>query len=69
MQNGQDKSFNYLVVDDSEFARKTLIKVREVEVGLVESVGLAEDLESVVVTARLEKEAEKVEGLCSWPQS
>lgn len=27
MQNGQDKSFNYLVVDDSEFARKTLIKV------------------------------------------
>jgi paraquat-inducible protein B len=38
-------------------ADKTKIKFRDVEVGLVESVGLDEDLESVVVTARLEKEA------------
>ena len=38
-------------------ADKTKIKVRAVEVGLVESVGLAEDLESVVVTARLAKVA------------
>jgi two-component system chemotaxis response regulator CheY len=27
MQEGQKKPFNFLVVDDSEFARKTLIKV------------------------------------------
>jgi two-component system chemotaxis response regulator CheY len=27
MQEGQNRSFNFLVVDDSEFARKTLIKV------------------------------------------
>ena len=38
-------------------AGKTKIKFRDVEVGLVESVGLAEDLESVVVTARLDKAA------------
>ena len=38
-------------------AGKTKIKFRDVEVGLVESVGLAKDLESVVVTARLEKAA------------
>ncbi len=38
-------------------ADKTKIKFRSVEVGLVESVGLAENLESVVVTARLDKEA------------
>jgi len=38
-------------------AGKTKIKTRSVEVGLVESVGLGEDLESVVVTARLEPEA------------
>ncbi len=39
-------------------ADKTKIKVRSVEVGLVDGVGLAEDLEGVVVTARLEKAAE-----------
>jgi paraquat-inducible protein B len=38
-------------------ADKTKIKLRSVEVGLVESVGLGDDLESVVVTARLEKAA------------
>jgi len=38
-------------------AGKTKIKTRSVEVGLVESVGLGEDLESVVVTARLDPEA------------
>jgi paraquat-inducible protein B len=38
-------------------AGKTKIKLRNVEIGLVESVGLGEDLESVVVKARLEKEA------------
>ena len=37
-------------------AGKTKIKLRNVEIGLVESVGLGEDLESVVVTAQLEKE-------------
>jgi paraquat-inducible protein B len=38
-------------------AGKTKIKLRNVEIGLVESVGLGEDLESVVVTLQLEKEA------------
>ena len=38
-------------------AEKTKIKFRDVQVGLVESVGLDEGLEHVVVTARLEKEA------------
>ncbi|MBW2536896.1 MAG: MCE family protein [Deltaproteobacteria bacterium] len=38
-------------------ADKTKIKYRDVGVGLVESVGLAEDLESVVVTAQLDKAA------------
>jgi paraquat-inducible protein B len=38
----------------------TKIKTRSVELGLVESVGLGEDLESVVVTARLEPEAAKL---------
>ena len=36
-------------------AGKTKIKFRDVEVGLVDSVGLADDLESVVVTARVDK--------------
>ena len=27
MQGNQDRPFNFLVVDDSEFARKSLIKV------------------------------------------
>jgi paraquat-inducible protein B len=38
-------------------AGKTKIKARSVEVGLVESVLLGEDLESVVMTARLERSA------------
>jgi paraquat-inducible protein B len=38
-------------------AGKTKIKFRDVEVGRVESVGLADDHESVVVTARLDKGA------------
>jgi paraquat-inducible protein B len=38
-------------------AGKTKIKFRDVEVGLVNSVGLADDHESVVVTARLDKAA------------
>jgi len=38
-------------------ADKTKIKFRDVEVGLVGSVRLADDLESVVVTARLDKAA------------
>ena len=38
-------------------ADKTKIKFRAVDVGLVESVGLADDLESVVVTAQLDKAA------------
>jgi len=38
-------------------AGKTRVKLRNVEVGLVESVGLGEDLESVVVKVQLEKEA------------
>ena len=41
-------------------AGKTKIKLREVEIGLVESAGLGEDLESVVVKARIEKEAESL---------
>jgi paraquat-inducible protein B len=36
-------------------AGKTKIRARSVEMGLVESVGLGDDLESVVVTARLER--------------
>jgi paraquat-inducible protein B len=39
-------------------AEKTKIKLRDVEVGLVEVVALGDDLESVEVTARLEKAAE-----------
>lgn len=39
-------------------AGKTKIKFRNVEIGLVESVGLGDDLKSVVVTASLEKAAE-----------
>jgi paraquat-inducible protein B len=39
-------------------AQKTKIKLRDVEVGLVESVGLTEDLQRVVVAARLEKAVE-----------
>jgi paraquat-inducible protein B len=39
-------------------AGKTKIKLRNVEIGLVETAGLGEDLESVVVTARIDKEAE-----------
>ena len=38
-------------------ADSTKIKYRAVEVGLVKSVGLADDLESVVVTARIDKAA------------
>jgi paraquat-inducible protein B len=38
-------------------AGKTKIKFRDVEIGLVESVGLGNDLETVVVTASLEKAA------------
>jgi paraquat-inducible protein B len=38
-------------------ADNTKIKFRAVEVGLVKSVGLADDLESVVVTAQLDKAA------------
>ncbi len=38
-------------------AGKTKIKMRSVEVGLVESAGLADDLESVIVEARLNKAA------------
>ena len=41
-------------------AGKTKIKFRDVEVGLVESVGLADDLESVVLTARVDKAAESL---------
>ncbi len=36
---------------------KTKIKFRDVEIGLVQSAGLGEDLESVVVIAQIEKEA------------
>ena len=38
-------------------ATKTLIKFREVEVGLVESIAIKEDLSGVVVTAEMKKEA------------
>ena len=38
-------------------AGKTKIRVRSVEVGLVETVRLAADLQSVIVTARLERMA------------
>ncbi len=38
-------------------AEKTKVRVRNVEVGLVESVGLGQDLEGVVVTARIAPEA------------
>jgi paraquat-inducible protein B len=38
-------------------AGKTKVKARSVEVGIVESVVLGEDLESVVVTAKLERSA------------
>jgi paraquat-inducible protein B len=39
---------------------KTKIKFRNVDVGLVESAGLGEDLESVVVVAQFEKDAESL---------
>jgi len=39
---------------------KTKIKFRDVEIGLVESAGLGEDLETVVVVAQFEKEAESL---------
>lgn len=39
-------------------AGKTKLKLRNVEIGLVETVVLGDDLESVVVTAQVEKEAE-----------
>jgi two-component system chemotaxis response regulator CheY len=35
MQEGQRRQFNFLVVDDSEFARKTLIKVLTTIGGIV----------------------------------
>ena len=38
-------------------ATKTLIKFREVEVGLVESIAIKEDLSGVVATAEMKKEA------------
>jgi paraquat-inducible protein B len=41
-------------------AGKTKIKVRNVEVGLVESVKLGDDLESVIVHAKLEKAAKSL---------
>ncbi len=37
---------------------KTKVKLRNVDIGLVDDVRLGDDLESVVVTASLEKEAE-----------
>lgn len=37
---------------------KTKVKVLDVDVGLVETVGLGEDLKSIVVTARLDRAAE-----------
>jgi paraquat-inducible protein B len=49
-------------------ANETRIKFRAVEVGLVKSVGLADDLESVVVTAQLDKAAAPLlrEGTQFW---
>ena len=38
---------------------KTAIKYRDVQLGVVESVTLSDDLQHVVVTARMEKAAEK----------
>jgi paraquat-inducible protein B len=40
-------------------AGKTKIKYKDVEIGLVESVGLSEDLSHILVTAELVKEAEE----------
>jgi paraquat-inducible protein B len=39
---------------------KTKIKFRDVEIGLVESAGLGEDLETVIVVAKIDKEAESL---------
>jgi paraquat-inducible protein B len=49
-------------------AGKTKVRARSVEIGLVSSVGLADDLESVVVVAELDKSAEKLlrEGTEFW---
>src|SRR5512132_354498 len=50
---------------------KTPIKYRDVQLGLVKSVTLSDDLQHVVVTARMEKTAEKElrEGTQFWVES
>lgn len=45
---------------DGILAEKTLIKARSVEVGRVESMRLSDDLSHVVVTARMNKDAERL---------
>ncbi len=49
-------------------AKKTKIRMRDVEIGVVEEVVLSEDLERVIVKARLTNESEKmlVEGTRFW---
>lgn len=53
---GPDITITFSTADGVE-AGKTKVKARSVEVGLVESVALGDDFESVVVTAKLERTA------------
>ncbi len=53
---GPEITISFLTAEGLE-AGKTKIKLRNVDVGMVEGVRLGDDLESVVVTASLEKEA------------
>ncbi|MEJ2214944.1 MAG: MlaD family protein, partial [Gammaproteobacteria bacterium] len=52
-------------------ADKTKVRMRDVEIGVVESVVLSEDLQGAVVKVRLTKESEKmlVEGTRFWVES
>jgi paraquat-inducible protein B len=52
-------------------AKKTKVRMNDVEIGVVESVTLSEDLERVIIKARLSKESEKmlVEGSRFWIES
>lgn len=56
LNEGPDIEIRFATAEGIE-AGKTKIKVRDVEIGIVESAELGEDLESVVVHAKLEKSA------------
>ena len=52
-------------------AEKTKVRLRDVDVGMVESVDLSDDLQTVIVKARLKKDAEKhlFEGTRFWVET